>query len=370
MINRIHGGNIQQYSKDSKIKLTDFSANINPLGLPFKAKETILKNISNILHYPDPASQILKKELSKLHNIKPNNILAGNGSIELIHLIPRALNIKSALIATPTFSEYEFALKANKARILFANALEKNDFKLDISEIEKLIPKVNLFFLCNPNNPTGTIMPKDEIISILELCKKHKTFLVIDEVFMDFVDKKEELTLINEAIKNNQLLVLMSLTKFFSLAGLRLGYLIGQEQLIRKISHFQYPWNVNSLAQAVASEIIKDKTYINKSKNFISSEKKYLFENLKKIKGLKIYPPSSNFIFCKLESSIIQSSRALNKKLIRQGIIIRCCDNFRGLTEKFFRVAVRTRSENNRLIASLKEILINKGDRLLLKEMF
>lgn len=361
MIDRIHGGNIQPYLKDKsssfKNKLIDFSASINPLGLPSRAKEVILKNLNTLIHYPQAQSKELKNALSTFHNINQNNILVGNGSIELIHLIPRALKVKNALIITPTFSEYEFAVRLSSAHPIFVRLKEKDNFKINSTKIKRFISKVDLIFFCNPNNPTGSLLPRSDILPWLDLCKQYNTVLVIDEVFMDFVEDSKKETLTDEAVRNIQLIILKSLTKFFALPGLRLGYLIAHQSLINKISQFQYPWNVNSLAQAVACEVIKDKDYIEKGREFILKERAYLFENFKKIKGLKVYSPTSNFVFCKLENSHLKSSIKLHQRLIEKGIIIRSCYNFRGLNDSFFRVAVRTRKENIRLILSLKETL-------------
>lgn len=369
MIDRIHGGNIGSYfkaggcsSKDKVVngersRTIDFSVNINPLGLPPRVKEAILKNIGVLLHYPDPDSKGLKRIISTFYNINQNNILAGNGSIELIHLIPRALKARNALIIGPTFSEYEFAVKVSGARAFFAQAQEQDDFRIGLLKIKKSIPKADLIFLCNPNNPTGYLMPKNELLDIFYICKKYNTTLVIDEAFIDFLCNVEKITLVTEAVKYNRLLVIRSLTKFFALPGLRLGYLVGQRRIVEHIAKFQYPWNVNSLAQAIAGDVFKAAEYINLSKNFIAGEKEYLFENLSQIKGLKVYRPAANFVFCKIESCKIQDSARLNDRLRKDGIIIRCCHNFRGLDNRFFRVAVRTRSENKRLIACLKKVL-------------
>lgn len=353
MLSRLHGGNIWLYRK----KVIDFSANINPLGLSPRAKRTIQKNISALVHYPDPQAMDLKNTIAAFHSINQNNILVGNGSIEFIHLIPRALKVKNVLIAGPTFSEYEFAASSNSAKSLFVLAQEKDDFKIDILKVKKFIPKVDLIFLCNPNNPTAFLMAKSEILGLFDLCKRYNTALVIDEAFMDFVPNAQEVTLVKDAIKYDRLLVIRSLTKFFALAGLRLGYLIGQRSIIERIAKFQYPWNVNSLGQIAAREVLKDRDYIKLTEAFILRERNYLFEGLKKIKGLKVYNPSANFIFCKLESCKLKDSLRLNKELLKSGIIIRCCDNFRGLNNRFFRVAVRTRSENKKLIFCLKGLL-------------
>ncbi len=361
MIDKIHGGNIWPYFKarggSLENRIIDFSANINPLGLSPGIKEAISKNIGSLMYYPDPDSKGLKKIISVLHGINQSNILVGNGSIELIHLIPRVIKAKNALIVGPTFSEYEFAVRSSRATPFFAQALECDDFRIDPLKIKKSIPKADLIFLCNPNNPTGYLIPKNELLDIFYICKKYNTALVIDEAFIDFLPNEKKVTLLAEAAKYSRLFVIRSLTKFFALPGLRLGYLIGQRRVIEHLAKFQYPWNVNSLAQAIAGDIFKSAGYINLSKKFIAGEKEYLFSNLNGINGLKVYSPTANFIFCKLENSKIRDSARLNDRLRKDGITIRCCHNFRGLDGRFFRAAVRTRSENQWLIACLKKAL-------------
>lgn len=361
MMDRIHGGNIwpnlKARGRSLRNKVVDFSANINPLGLPPRVEEAILKNTGALLHYPDPDSKGLKSIISAFHDINQSNILVGNGSIELIHLIPRVLKAGNTLIVGPTFSEYEFAVKSSGTRLFFEQALEQDDFKISLHKIKKSIPKADLIFFCNPNNPTGYLMPKNELLDIFYICKRYNTTLVIDEAFIDFLPNEKKITLLTDAAKYNHLLVIRSLTKFFALPGLRLGYLVGQRRIIEHLSKFQYPWSVNSLAQAIARDIFKATEYINLSKKFIAREKGYLFRNLSEIKGLKVYSPAVNFVFCKLENCKIRDSVRLNKRLRKNGIIIRCCHNFRGLDNRFFRIAVRTRNENKRLISCLEKVL-------------
>lgn len=354
MINRIHGGNIWQYLKAPKNRLIDFSANINPLGISPGVKKIIAGNINMLAYYPEPQAQSLKAGIADYHNINKNNILIGNGSIELIHLIPRALKPGNTLIIGPTFSEYEFAVRLNKSKPVFVLGKEQKNFRINTAGIKKAIPKTGLIFLCNPNNPTSAVMQKNELMEIIWLCKRHNSVLAVDEAFMDFVRNSKEITLLNESVRHNRVLVIRSLTKFFSLPGLRIGYLTGQQSIIRHISKFQYPWNVNLPAQLAAREALKDRQYIKSSKRIIREEADFLFENLCRINGLKVYPPSANFVFCKLEKCRIKSARQLNNALLKYGIVIRCCNNFRGLDNRFFRVAVRTRSENKQLIKSLK----------------
>ena len=362
MIDRAHGGNIKQYfqrisSHAHARRLIDFSANINPLGLAPKVKAAIIKNIEGVIHYPEPDSRSLKKSLANFYNTDDHNIAVGNGSIELIYLIPKALKLKKVLITTPTFSEYEFAARLNGSKVLFLPTEEGNDFKLGLHKLKKLIPQVDLVFIGNPNNPTGSHILSEEMLSLIELCQQYRTFLVVDEAFMDFVQVSDRDSLAFSAPRNKILIVLRSLTKFFALPGLRIGYAIANRDLVKRLSNLQYPWNINSLAQAAGEEVLKDRGYMNESREYVIKEKEYLFGRLKNIKGLKTYPPSSNFIFCKLEDWAIKSAQVLNERLLEKGLVVRNCANFRGLNQRFFRVAVRKRAENLKLIMALKEVL-------------
>ncbi|TAN61501.1 threonine-phosphate decarboxylase [bacterium] len=354
MINRIHGGNTNILKEN---RIVDFSASINPLGLPGRVSRIISRNMHNLTRYPQPESNGLKEAIAEFHNTNPENILIGNGSIELIHLIPRALKVRRCLIITPSFSEYEFAARLSGARTVFAQAYEKDGFNLLLSKFEKLIPGVDMVFLCNPNNPTGALTSRCDISALFEICNRHKVILVLDEVFMDFVNNAHAFSMASRAPGESRLIVINSLTKFFALAGLRVGYLISSREITKKIAQFQYPWNVNVLAQEVSREIITDKEYIRKSKALISRERAYLFGNLRSIKGLKVFTPGSNFILCKLEGAPIKSAKKLQERLLKFRLLIRDCSNFRGLSERFFRVAVRTRRENNELILGMGQAL-------------
>jgi threonine-phosphate decarboxylase len=334
-----HGGNIFEIKRKYNTDVIDFSANINPVL--FDINKIILENTDSVLHYPD--SWEIKQKIASLHNINSDNLLIGNGSIELIYLIPKALQTEKALIITPTFMEYEAALKLNNSSPVFLNAG-------DFSKVLEYVKDVDLVFLCNPNNPTGTVISQKEILSLLEVCKKNNVVLVIDEAFIDFIQGYENITMVSKIDKS--LLVLRSLTKFFAIPGLRLGYVTGHKDLISKISDVQYPWSINSLALAVGKEVVGNKEYGIKTREFIEKEREYLVSNLKKINNIKVYDSKTNFILFKLKNS---TAKELNEKLIKQGVVVRDCSSFRGLDESFVRIAVRTRIENIKLINAIEK---------------
>lgn len=354
-----HGGNIREAAEKyglSSESILDFSANINPLGLPPNIKKIIASNIDSLLHYPDTECKILKEELADFLDLEPSNLLIGNGSIELIYLVPKALSPRCVLIPIPTFSEYEFSARRSKSKAMFVRAKGEENFQIKIEWFIKFLPKVDLVFLCNPNNPTGNLISKDEIIYLAKAGQRHNTIVAIDEVFIDFVKDQNSFSVVKEAAKLKNLLVLRSLTKFFALPGLRLGYLVANKSLIARLSKYQFPWNVNSFAQLVGRQVIKNKHYIKQSKELVIRERECLLKKLKKINGIIPYTPTANFIFCELNKTRL-NSKMLCDKLGRRGILIRDCSNFRGLDNKYIRIAVRKRQENNRLINALAEIL-------------
>ncbi|MFH1875398.1 MAG: threonine-phosphate decarboxylase CobD [Candidatus Omnitrophota bacterium] len=351
MIDKIHGGNCL------KRNIIDFSVNTNPLGLPKGLSGIISKNTDCVLRYPEPSSERLKRKLAALHAVGPENIAIGNGSIELIYLVPRVLKIKNALIITPTFSEYEFAVKSNGSTPVFFNVCEKDDFNIECGKIAKRLPRRGAFFLCNPNNPTGTMLHSNDVLFLSRLSRKHKSPLILDEAFIEFTGESKRTTIVSEAIKNEFLIILRSLTKFFAMPGLRLGYAIGHKRIIEKIVKLQYPWNVNGLAQRAGEKVLADKEYIDQTRLFVAKERHYLLESLNNIKGVKAYPSLANFILCKLHNASIQSSKELTRRLLCNNIYVRDCSNFRGLSNKFFRVAVRKRDDNDLLVNSMKKVL-------------
>ena len=379
----IHGGNIEEIARKyglKKERIMDFSANINPLGPPLRVIRTLKENLDKIARYPDPGAIDLRKELSKYLKVSPENIIAGNGAVELIHLICRTLRPKKALIVVPTFSEYEFALKSIGCKTQFFPLKSRGNFRLDIEELSKSLKNIDLLFLCNPNNPTGQLIGKADLLKIIDVAQKRGVFVIIDEVFMDFVETEKEETLIQEAInpirsscqrqgirpqrgritskgvKRDNLFIIRSLTKFFALPGIRIGYGIGNKRLLKKLKIHQEYWSVNTLAQIAGIAALKDKKYIKRTKRIIPEERKFLYHKLSEIKGLKPYPSVTDFILCRLTTNRVNSA-IIRKKLIQKNILIRDCSSFRSLNNRYIRIAVRTRQENLHLVNSLSTII-------------
>lgn len=353
-----HGGNIRKisdYYRLAQNKFIDFSNNVNPLGINTKIKDTIIKKIHLLAQYPDPECKVAKGTLANYLGIPKNNILLGNGSNEIIHIIPRALNCSSALIYHPTFSEYELGLRLSNVKIYSLFAQESKNFCIDIKKIISHLPKVKLITLCNPNNPTGFLLEKKQLLKLMKACEKNKTYLLVDEAFIEFVEKYNNYSLVKETMQYKYLLVLRSMTKFFSVPGLRIGYLVANKATIHKINLFQPTWSVNTFAQEVMTKDILNSNFIKKTKDYIKKERMLLFNNLKEIPTVYPYYPTANFIFCKILNKKLNAC-SLFKRLLKHNIIIRDCSNFKGLNNRFFRIAVKKRKENVYLIKCLRRI--------------
>lgn len=345
-IDLLHGGNIYEIKRRYKKDVIDFSANINPLGLTEDIKREFIRCYELIFHYPDAKDLI--RQIAGYWGIDEENILIGNGSIELIYLIAHAFKPEKALIPVPTFSEYERAVKSVGSKIRFLKLKETDSFTLNMTNLDR----ADISFISNPNNPTGNMLIKDRRFGL------KSSLIIIDEAFMDFLPDEGRHTFIPEAVNDKRFIVLRSFTKFFALPGLRIGYLVANKGLIRRLKQIQPPWSVNSIAQSLARILLNDKDYIERSRCFIAKEREFLFKELSKIKGLRPYQSVANFLLVKIFDDKISSS-ILTDELIQRGILIRDCSNFRGLNGRYFRVAVRTHNENIKFINALREVLWN-----------
>ncbi|MGM0436899.1 MAG: threonine-phosphate decarboxylase CobD [Bacillota bacterium] len=353
-----HGGNLKEIKDSfslSKQEIIDFSANINFLGIPESVKKALQKEINNLIHYPQPRAEDFKKELSKNLNIKKERIIAGNGAAELIYLLLDYLKIDKILLPVPSFSEYEKAAYKIDADLEFFYLREKDDFSLDVSKLKNYLKRNDLIILNNPHNPSGQLYNKDKLVKILNIAQKEDVFVVVDEAFIDFRENESKYSLIKEIDHFDNLFILRSLTKFFAIPGLRLGYGLGSSELIAELEKRRDPWTVNSLAQTAGNKAINDKDYIKKSKIKNKEQRKFLYKKLNDISDLRVYKPSVNFILLKIEKNL--TAEKLRDKMASQGIVIRDCSNFRGLNNSYFRIAVKSREENLRLLRVLKNSL-------------
>ncbi len=344
----IHGGKIPVKNSDHNI--IDFSSNITPLGIPNFVKLIIKKNLDKVQFYPDPKSENVISSLEKYTHLSKSNIVVGNGAIEILYNFCFAFLSKTTkvLIHVPTFQEYETAVKLSNCKILYFKSL---NLSTNIDSFISQIPKNGCIFLCNPNNPTGKLLSKKELLSIIIVAKKLKTIVFIDECFIELVPKSNE-SLISYVKKYDNLFILRSLTKSFGLPGLRIGYACGSKEIIKILQKIKIPWSVNSLAQDAANAVIKNISHIKKSNLIIQKELKYLEDNISILNGFECISSSTNFILIKTKND----STKLQTKLLKNKILIRDCKNFRGLDNHYIRIAVKSHKDNVKLVKALEKI--------------
>jgi threonine-phosphate decarboxylase len=356
----IHGARAQESadgSGKSLAELIDFSVNLNPLG-HLELARPLGSSYKTIGNYPDNRYPGFKKAAAASLRVKPENIVPGNGSSELIRMFAEAVIEPGdkVIIPFPTFSEYEFQCR------LFGAKIESVNY----SDITNIRPDgCKAVFLCNPNNPTGSLIRKDEVLKIAKKCKDSETFLFVDEAFIELSDPKESIA--EFAASNDFVVVLRSLTKIYSVPGLRIGFAVTSCEFASILNNIRIPWSLNCVAIAVGEHLLKGhKDYIKRSLNLIKKERQWLSPSLGAIRGLKPIPSDSNFILVDIRDFFIGSTE-LTEMMLRQGIIIRDCASF-GL-KNHIRVAVRKRQENKKLIKALSNVISEWGKQLAEKEI-
>ncbi len=352
-----HGGNIQEVCALYGLEpgnLLDFSANINPLGYPPTLSKILNEGLSLILHYPDINCTNLRRTIARKIRHKEEEILLGNGSTEHIYLLPRAFRPARGLVFDPTYSDYVRALTLVGASVERLISSEKTSFKSDLKNVVLTEERFNIIFLCNPNNPTGNLVEKEEILHLAEV--QSQCLIVVDEAFMDFVEDAQKYSVLPEAGRVKNLIILRSMTKFFGYPGLRLGYMVAHPEVINQLYEHKEPWTVNALAQLAGEAALKDEDFVFKSREYVVSEKQFLYKSLSQMGGVSPSQPTVNFITSKITHDGL-SSGELKEALIRKGFLIRDCSNFPGLSNKYFRIAVRRREENLLLLQALDAVL-------------
>ncbi len=356
-----HGGDIWGFSRKYNIpidEVLEFSGPINFLGPPQKAIEAVKENAKLIRYYPDPNPVEFREEIAKYvgNNVKPENLLLGNGSIELIYMITEILSKGfKALIPVPSFSEYEKAALRVGGEPVFLQLPQ--DFSLEVDKIKKAITKdTKILCICNPHSPSGRLYSKDELVDLVEFCNKKDVIFSVDENYIEFDDESLDNTLAGMVKDYENLFVIRSVTKFYGMAGLRFGYAVAAGTLIDKLQTTRLPWSINGLACQVTLAAFSDRQFIKNTKEIIAKERGALAKNLSKIEGLHVYPSVTNFLLVKIQHPKITST-ILKELLARESILIRDCCTFMGLDDHYFRITIRSAKDNQILVEKIKQIL-------------
>lgn len=354
MINESHGADI--YSAAEKLgidenNIIDFSSNINPLGIPDSVKNAAINSIAHSNIYPDIYSRELIRSISKSENVPENWIFPSNGAAEAIFRIAFYLKPRIGLVTAPAFSEYENSLKAAGSKVDYYNLIEECDFKIQDDILDFIDSEIDIVFLCNPNNPTGQLTDKETIERIIKHCKQAGTIVVIDECFLDFVENKDVYSAVNLLDTYDNLIVLKAFTKIYAIPGIRLGYCMSSnKQLIEGLKISGPPWNVSTVAQKSGIAALIEKDYVIKTVKYISEQRKYLVKELNDL-DIKTYDSSANYILLKIYDDL-----NLKEEMLKKGILIRSCSNYKNLDSSFYRIAVKSKDENIQFIKAFKEI--------------
>lgn len=363
-----HGGDVYTEGLLKGKKLIDFSSNINPLGVPESFKNHINEALETVEIYPDVQYRNLKNYITKYiefsknyfenksyndlkkQKISEENIVLGNGAAEIIDLVVSCF--KSICLIVPSFGEYEKSALKWACNIKYS-LLDEN-MTYDYEDIYSKIKETDALVIANPNNPNGCVIDKDKFKEIMDYCEKNNKKIIIDEAFSEFTGKRG-FSCLREAEKYNCLFIIKALTKFYAMPGIRFGYGITlDKELIEKIKEKQNPWNVNCFAEVAAKYSLSDKEYIENSLKWIETEREFLVSELKKISFIeKVYRTYGNFVLCKLKGLDCDN---LYDLCLKQGIVIRKCDNFKGLNKSYTRFAIKDRGCNEIFINTLKDL--------------
>lgn len=344
---KVHGGNVHRASEETGIpvgEIIDFSASINPLGMPEAVVAAVREHIPLLVHYPDPFGTRLANHIGRWAGVEPRSVICGNGSTELIYLLVRALAPRRVLVPAPTFSEYERACRMEGAEIAPLALSPSDGFTIDPERFRRELAGCDMAFLCNPNNPTGSVMNRDTVQRLAQAARTCGCRLVVDEAFIDFVPEQ---SVTADAGGNEQLIVLRSLTKFYALAGLRIGYAVLHPAVADRVREHKEPWTVNTLAEQAAVAAINDRGFRERTLALITEEREFLAQGFRSL-GIRWFPAAANYFLLRLERA--QGAAAA---MLRRGVLVRDCSNFTGLDRTYLRVAVRSRTENERLLKEL-----------------
>lgn len=356
----VHGAEVYGAAAESGFKtedILDFSSSVNPLGPSQKALDAITSAFNRIEAYPDSNSHALRRVLAEHYgNISPENIIVGNGSTELMYLFAEVFlrRGEKALMAAPTFGEYEAAVRKTGESVKFVRL--SGDYQLEAEAFRREMAGCKLVFLCNPNNPTSKLIPQKTLTEILDNALEQGILVFLDEDFLEFIDDEKSRTMISKIDKYPNLFVLRSFTKLFGLTGLRCGYGIAHKDIINALLCAKIPWNVNCLAQPAAIAALNDKEHLKQTLDLIKKEKAYLQQELSQFKNFTFTEPDANFFFIDIRNTGLTANN-IKHRMLKQGILIRDCSSFVGLNEFYIRVAVKTHSENVRLIDAFKKAL-------------
>ncbi|WP_339885926.1 threonine-phosphate decarboxylase CobD [Vreelandella maris] len=358
-----HGGQAEtlltHFGLPADHRLDDFSANLNPLGPPAWVRDWLTRQLAGLDHYPAPDYPAARQAIAAHHQLQPEQVLLTNGGAEAIFLTAALHAGKRAAILTPSFGEYARACRAHRLSINEI-PLSSLDFSLDIDALLTALSDIDVLFLCRPNNPTATLIDFSTMVVLLEHTAALNCRVVVDEAFIDMVDNnQEEASLATLLARYPNLVLLHSMTKFYTLPGLRLGYLLADAATVQAAQAHQPPWSVNHLAAELVAPLLADDAFTRRTQRWLASEHPRMAQTLAEL-GLDMVPSQACFFLFRPGAEQRASgitSDVLFERLLRRGVLVRHTHNFAGLNGEWLRVALRDEPANRRLIKVLNDCL-------------
>lgn len=346
----IHGGDLAAFREQyPEVPVLDFSANINPLGMPESVRRVLLESADACLHYPDPRCRALREAIAGLEGVPADWVLCGNGASDLISRIAWALRPRRALLLAPTFTDYERALTAAGCACHHHRLREEDGFAANETLLDP-IAGVDVVFLCNPNNPTGLLLEPALLEKAIERCRREGAYLVVDECFLDFVPDAADRTAKRYLQDSDRLIILRAFTKIFAMPGLRLGYALCRDKdLLNRLENAGPSWSVSVPAQLCGEAAAGELDYLEETRRRVPAWREGLRSGLARL-GCGMYPSVANYLFFRARPGLAEELRP-------RGLLLRDCSNYAGLREGYYRAAVRREEENHRLVRELEELL-------------
>ncbi len=344
-----HGGDVYRNAVD-----LDFSVNINPFGIPDGVKRALIEAIEICTRYPDAQVEALRNAMAKKEAVPTDCLLFGNGASELFVAIIHAKKPKTVLIPVPSFSGYQSAAACEDCQVRYYYMRKEDDFSLTDDFIHTLMEQIknhdapDLIFLANPNNPTGNCIRPTILLQLLSFCEIHNITLIIDECFLEFTTHSDE-SFVTKAVQSPNLIVVRAFTKIYGIPGVRLGYLAATKGNVKQLKKQLPEWNVSLLAQYAGVAALKETDFVKNTVVYVKKQREYLTEQLRAL-GLTVWSGEADYL-------LIQSDDDLYHALLQKKILIRDCNNYEGLGQGYYRIAVKREEENKILMQALKECL-------------
>ena len=339
----IHGGDIYT----NKVKL-DFSVNVNPLGIPKGVEDAMHQAVVLCQQYPDIRALELKEAVAKQLAVPKEYLLFGNGASEVFMGIMHTIKPRKVLIPIPSFYGYQYVTEAVESEIKYLFLEKENSFFPGEKLLEALTEGIDILFLANPNNPTGKLLERDYLREVLAICREKGIYVVLDECFISFCEG--DVSFASEIEEYPKLLLVQAFTKLYAIPGVRLGFLVSSNKgLIQKIARQLPEWNLSVFAQEAGIACVKEKAFVEQTVEYVQKERAFFTEQLQKM-GLEVFAGEGNFI-------LIYTQVPLYELLLERGILIRDCQNFKGLSKGYYRIAVKSREDNKILLREIGECL-------------